>query len=261
MTTLASAPIVSFRGIADPLKSLEGEKFLSSIAEPMRVLVVDDDLTILALLEEVFQADPALRLTTEADSAKAYESLSREPIDLLITDLYMPKVDGLHLLEHAVQVNPDTLVVIITGYASLETTLRAMDMGVYDYITKPFRVEEFRLLLQNAAIRVRLSRENRALRQALERAPALEKEVETLKEELERLREDADRRQGVQVRAGGAVNGDAQARAGFSSYEKGLETPAERYDREIRNLQEMFAEGRLSAKEFEAARQRLRTRI
>ncbi|MBN1865965.1 response regulator [Candidatus Sumerlaeota bacterium] len=231
----------------------------------MRVLVVDDDPTILALLEEVFQSDPALRLTTEGDSEKADEILSNETIDLLITDLYMPKIDGLRLLEHAMQTNADILVVIITGYASLETTLRAMDMGVYDYITKPFRVEEFRLLLQNAAIRVHLARENRTLRrehaQFKERAEQAEGELSALKQEAERLRDELGRRQEIQPRAARAGNGDAPARAGLSSYEKGLETPAERYDREIRNLQEMFSEGRLSAKEFEAARQRLKTRI
>ncbi|NQU43297.1 response regulator, partial [bacterium] len=133
------------------------------MSHPIRVLIVDDDTSVLGLLEEVFTGDSSLRIATLSSSEEAYELLGQETFDLLITDLMMPQINGLKLLEHALSIHPEILVVMITGYASLETTLQAIHAGVYDYITKPFRIEEFRLLVYNAAARIRLVQENRAL--------------------------------------------------------------------------------------------------
>jgi len=235
--------------------------------DPLNVLIVDDDETILSLLEEVFSGDPSLRITTLADSQEAYEVLGTGAFDLIITDLMMPKVDGLKLLEKAVAHKPDALVVIITGYASLETTLCAIHGGVYDYITKPFRVEEFRLLVHNAAARIRLMRQNKDL---LRENSELKAQLAALRAELrrERSRNQSPRFEPELTRNG--QNGDAsassplveaKARIRLSSYEKGLETRDERYEREIRHLEELFFAGRLTPEVFEAARQRLKTMI
>ena len=79
--------------------------------KPVKILIVDDDVSILTLLDEMFQGEEDLCIRTESDSQAAYELLGNEQFDLLITDLMMPKVDGLMLLEHARALYPDILVV------------------------------------------------------------------------------------------------------------------------------------------------------
>lgn len=234
----------------------------------LNVLIVDDDETILSLLEEVFSNDPDLRITTLSDSEKAYQIIESGQFDLIITDLMMPKIDGLRLLQRSLSVKPDALVVIITGYASLETTLRAIHGGVYDYITKPFRIEEFRLLVHNAAARIHLMRQNKALTLEIK---ALQEQIAQLREELNRkggppggprfepsLRPDSlPGEEGSNI--GSAEQGGA-SRVRLS-YEKGMETADERYDREIKHLEDLFFSGQLTAEVFESARQRLKTMI
>jgi DNA-binding response OmpR family regulator len=234
--------------------------------EKLKVLIVDDDITVLTLLEEVFKNDKGLSVVTMSDSEEAYNRLSVEMFDLLITDLVMPKVDGLKLLEHAIDANPELLVVVITGYASLETTLEAIHAGVYDYITKPFRIEEFRLLVNNAAARIRLVNENEALRVARDKAESEARRFKLLAKQQEseilRLREELGRMGELPGQQRGASNpSDMQKRASISSYEKGLLTQGERFDREFQNLEKLFAEGRLTPSEFETARQRLKTLV
>ena len=240
------------------------------MADPVSILIVDDDETILSLLEEVFSTDHSLRITTLSDSEKAFNLLDRADFDLIITDLMMPKIDGLKLLAKAVRVKPEALVVIITGYASLETTLRAIHGGVYDYITKPFRIEEFRLLVHNAADRIRLMRQNKDL---VRENTELTAQIEALQNELARDKDrsrrfETPRRQETQRRpeapygeSSAASPESTKARANLSSYEKGMETPEERYDREIRYLEELFFTGGLTPEVFETARQRLKTMI
>jgi DNA-binding NtrC family response regulator len=234
------------------------------MSDPVKVLIVDDDPSILSLLEEVFSSDPELDITAQADSQRAYDLLAKEPYDLLITDLMMPQVDGLMLLEHAISVHPDILVVIITGYASLETTLEAIHAGVYDYITKPFRLEEFRLLVNNAASRIRLMHDIRSLRTekraSLVQIEGLEERCNSQREELTRLREELGRREDL-VAQTGVSTGDGTPQSQLSTYQSMLETAEDRYRRQIQDLEELFSAGRLTSDEFEVARQNLKTKI
>jgi two-component system response regulator PilR (NtrC family) len=98
---------------------------------------------------------------------KAIELLDAQPFDLVITDLKMPKVDGIAVLKKARAVDPETQVLVITAFASHETAVEAMKAGAYDYLVKPFKVDEVRHFVGNALERRRLSRENVALRQQL----------------------------------------------------------------------------------------------
>lgn len=235
--------------------------------ERVKVLIVDDDLSILTLLEEVFSGDEGLSITTQSDSQIAYNLLETEAFDLLITDLMMPKIDGLMLLEHAVEVKPGILVVIITGYASLETTLEAIHAGVYDYITKPFRLEEFRLLVNNASERIRLKYEIQALQDEKrivdDRHRSLQDRCNKQLEELTLLREELGRRQDLvtQTGAGGAAANEASIQSRLFTYQRMLETSEERYERQIQHLEDLFSSGRLTSGEFEIARQNLKTMI
>src|ERR1700693_4007702 len=95
-------------------------------------------------------------------------ALHRESVDAVITDLRMPKVDGLQVLRAAKEQSPDTAVIMVTAMASTETAVEAMKLGAYDYITKPFKLDEVNLIIKNALERKHLRAENQYLRKQLE---------------------------------------------------------------------------------------------
>lgn len=233
--------------------------------EKTLVAIVDDDPTILAVFEETLGNDSSLAIQTFGDSRTAYAALESRHFDLLITDLMMPEVDGLTLLEHALRCQPGLLVVIITGYASLETTLEAIRAGVYDYITKPFRLEEFRLVVKNASERVYLTREVARLdkegREASERLAHLDAQCRYQQEELQRLQEELGRRQDLMLQTGGGSNSDTGSLKRLDSYRRILETTEERYERQARHLEDLYSSGCLTSSEFELAVQNLRTMV
>lgn len=233
--------------------------------EKTHIAIVDDDPAVLALLEETLGSDSALAIQTFGDSRTAYAALESRHFDLLITDLMMPEVDGLTLLEHALRCQPGLLVVIITGYASLETTLEAIHAGVYDYITKPFRLEEFRLVVKNASERVYLTREVERLRKEEREMSArmahLDAQCHYQQEELQRLQEELGRRQNLLQQTGGGGNADTGSQKRLDSYRRMLETTGERYERQIRHLEDLFSSGRLTSSEFEMAVQNLKTMV
>jgi len=148
------------------------------------MLIVDDDLHVLAVLEDLFSAESDVEVTPMSDSLEALELIRTQRFDLVISDLMMPKADGLAVTRAVQETNPETLVIIITGFASLETTLEAIHLGVYDYITKPFQIDEFRLLVTNATTRIRLERENSVLKAQLE---SIEGELASLQSNQSRL--------------------------------------------------------------------------
>ncbi len=135
---------------------------------PGRVLVVDDERSMRELLGIALTQD-GYNLTLADGGERAIEILKRETFDLVITDLRMRKVDGLAVLKAVKDLSPSTAVVVITAFASAETAVQAMKVGAYDYITKPFKLEEMRLIIANALERKRLQDENVALKRALRR--------------------------------------------------------------------------------------------
>jgi DNA-binding NtrC family response regulator len=130
----------------------------------MRLLVVDDDRSIRRLCITVGQSLGFSCL--EAESAEgALESLESEAPDLILADLMMPTMSGIDFLEGAKKVLPHTEIAIMTGHGSIEAAVRAMRAGAYDFITKPFRLEELRLLLQRMEEKAKLVAENEFLRE------------------------------------------------------------------------------------------------
>jgi DNA-binding NtrC family response regulator len=129
-----------------------------------RFLIVDDDKNIRRLCMTV---GSSLGFTcTEAESAEAALSqIELHSPDLILADLLMPKMTGLEFLEQIKKLLPHTEVAIMTGHGSIETAVRAMRMGAYDFITKPFRIEELKLLLTRMEEKVRLVAENQFLRE------------------------------------------------------------------------------------------------
>jgi len=133
-----------------------------------RILVVDDDLEMCGLLSDVLSQEGFSALTIN-QSLEASKTIKKEEFDVIVTDLRMKGLKGLDLLEEAKRVAPLTPVIIITAFGTIESAIQAMKMGAYDYITKPFQIDEFILTVKKAL-------ENRLLKKEVVR---LRKEVES----------------------------------------------------------------------------------
>jgi YesN/AraC family two-component response regulator len=136
----------------------------------IRILIVDDDKVVADVLGDLISENGERTVDVCYDGLSAIETIQENLYDLLIVDLIMPRVGGLDLLKYAKRVNPDTIVVIITGYASLETAIMAIKEGAYDYIRKPCNLEEIRIVVKNAIERITLHRENKDLVKKLQDA-------------------------------------------------------------------------------------------
>jgi response regulator RpfG family c-di-GMP phosphodiesterase len=134
--------------------------------ESPRILVVDDEKVIREILSDFLTMEGFLVRTVE-DGAAAVEELKRRSYNLVISDLKMPKMGGLELLETINQANLNVLTVIMTGFGTVETAIEAMKKGAYDYILKPFKVEEVVHIVQRGLDRQRLQEENIRLKEAL----------------------------------------------------------------------------------------------
>src|SRR5438445_275283 len=138
-----------------------------------RVLVVDDERSVRELLAIMLRQ--AGHDVTVADGGEAaIKALKSDTFDLVITDLRMREVDGLAVLRAAKEQSPQTVVLVITAFASTETAVEAMKLGAYDYLTKPFKVDEIKLTIANALERKRLQDENQALKRQLRRERGFE---------------------------------------------------------------------------------------
>ncbi|HEU4732254.1 MAG TPA: HD domain-containing phosphohydrolase [Kofleriaceae bacterium] len=131
-----------------------------------RILVVDDERVIREILAEFLTLE-GFSVHTVEDGEKALTELRLRPYDLLITDLKMPRVSGLQLLEKIEAERLGVLTVLMTGFGTVETAIEAMKKGAYDYLLKPFKVEEVIHVVRRALFRQRLQAENIRLREAL----------------------------------------------------------------------------------------------
>jgi two-component system response regulator PilR (NtrC family) len=131
-----------------------------------RVLVVDDERSMRELLAITLR-QAGYVVTLAGGGEAAIEHIRREAFDLVVTDLRMQETDGMAVLRAALEHAPETVVVVVIAYASTETAVEAMKLGAYDYVTKPFKLDEIRVKLANALERKRLKEENRALRRQL----------------------------------------------------------------------------------------------
>ncbi|MEK6813210.1 MAG: response regulator [Nitrospirota bacterium] len=141
----------------------------SAQEKPLRILVADDDRDAREALSEILKRN-GYEIEVAADGSEAMAMMHGAAYDIVLTDLKMPGADGIEVLRAAAGKKNDCLVILITGFASLETALQAIRHGAYDYLTKPFRMDELLLVVRNAAERVGLVRQNRRLMQELEAA-------------------------------------------------------------------------------------------
>ncbi|MDI6688465.1 MAG: sigma-54 dependent transcriptional regulator, partial [Desulfobacterales bacterium] len=133
-----------------------------------RILIVDDEKDMLNVLKRIISEKRNYSVTIEPDPIIALELFMKEPFDLVITDLKMPGMDGITLLEEVKKISPGTSVFVMTAYGTIETAVDAIKKGAYDYITKPFMSEHVLLTIDKAVKWRQMVKENLALRQALE---------------------------------------------------------------------------------------------
>ena len=134
-----------------------------------RILVVDDERSMQEFLEIMLRKE-GYSVATASDVDTALVALEADDYDLLITDIQMPGRDGLELLRCARKLQEEIVVIMITAFATTETAIAAMKDGAYDYITKPFKVDEISLVVQKALEKKLLASENRRLRDELRSA-------------------------------------------------------------------------------------------
>ncbi len=132
-----------------------------------RILVVDDERDMLLLLERIITEETGHKVETASDPMMALERVKAGGVDLVITDLKMPKMDGISLLENIKALDPTLSVVVMTAFGTIETAVEATRKGACDYITKPFRRERILVTIENVINLQSVTRENRALREAL----------------------------------------------------------------------------------------------
>jgi len=136
------------------------------MTEP-QILLVDDEAIALTNLTHVLQRE-GYAVTACRDGEAALAALKRSEFDLVLTDLKMPGIDGMEVLREVRASYPDVPVIMITGYATLDSAVEAMKAGAYHYIAKPFRLAEAREVVRSALELRRVKRENRELRLRVE---------------------------------------------------------------------------------------------
>jgi two-component system response regulator PilR (NtrC family) len=131
-----------------------------------RILIVDDEKGMRDLLSIMLRND-GYKVDSAESANRARDLILKTSYDLIISDIAMPDGSGVDVLRAAKETQPDTIVILITAYASTESAIEALKLGAYDYIIKPFDVEEMRIVLKNALERRQLERENTLLKREL----------------------------------------------------------------------------------------------
>jgi DNA-binding NtrC family response regulator len=183
---------------------------------PGRILIIDDEKDMLALLKRILAEETQHEVVTETNPVTALELFKEKPFDLVITDLKMPRMDGIKVLETVKKVSPDVSVVILTAFATIETAVEAIRKGAYDYITKPFRRERILLTVDKVMQWQEVVRENLALRKALAEkvvSPLMVGSTPVMKDLLERIRQVAPTTATVLITGASGTGKELVARA------------------------------------------------
>ncbi len=124
-----------------------------------RILVVDDEEIVVRSCRRVL-GDGEYEVDSVQDGLEALKRIAEQPFDVVILDIMMPKMDGIQVLQRAKEAHPDLEVIMITGLSQVETAVRSMKLGAFDYLTKPFDPDELKLVVERALERRRLLQEN-----------------------------------------------------------------------------------------------------
>jgi two-component system, NtrC family, response regulator AtoC len=131
------------------------------------ILIADDDSVMRDSLKKILKSNNRFGVTVCCDGEDALAKIKESSFDLAITDLKMPRMDGLELVRRIKERSPHTIVVVMTAYATVETAVAAMKNGAYDYMTKPFSADELELVIEKALEHNRALAENMYLREEI----------------------------------------------------------------------------------------------
>ncbi len=132
-----------------------------------KILIVDDEPDMLKLLSMILKEKTPYEVMTTNNPIEAVQLVKTMDFDLIITDLKMPGLDGLQLLEEAKKKNEDIPVVIITAYGTIDSATEAIEKGGFDFITKPFKKEQILFTIERALKWLKVQKENRMLKEKL----------------------------------------------------------------------------------------------
>jgi len=131
-----------------------------------KILVADDEQSMREFLEIMFKKE-GYHVSLASNGEEVLKLAEKEIFDLVLLDIRMPRLDGISALKKIKALSPETIVIMITAYASADTAIKAMKEGAYDYITKPFKLDEIKLIIKNALEKKNLQRENILLKQVV----------------------------------------------------------------------------------------------
>ena len=146
--------------------------------ENYRILIVDDNKDLRAIIKE-YLSDNGDVIEGACDGKDALDKYLKKPYDLIITDLNMPELTGIELIKRIRKQSDVTEFIIITGYASLDSAVESIKAGAFDYIVKPFRMEELKVVVKNAKDKILLKKINMELL----------KKLKTFYDEIERYKQ------------------------------------------------------------------------
>jgi DNA-binding NtrC family response regulator len=137
---------------------------------PGQILLVDDQPDMLLLLEMLITDKTSHGVVSTTNPFEVEELLAKQDFNLVITELKMPQVDGIEVMELVKRHDPDIPVIVITAFGTLEAAEEAVHQGAYDFITKPFRKERVLVAIEKALEWQRVIKENRNLKSRMENA-------------------------------------------------------------------------------------------
>lgn len=219
-----------------------------------KVLVVDDERDICDTLCEALQ-DDGYQAEAVRSGAAALKLLKEELFDIIIIDIKMPKMDGIELLRKAHELDPEMLSMIITGYPSMESTIVALKVGAYDYITKPFNLDDIKLIVRRGMERQRLAAANRDLLRSLKKAvQGLEEYSKTLESKVAAKTAELQEIQGRLVRSE-RMRAVGELAVGVAHE---LNNPVHAILRNAKKTLERISQGTLEASDLKACKVALR---
>jgi DNA-binding NtrC family response regulator len=133
-----------------------------------KILIIDDEPELLELLKLVIEDKTRHQVVTTTNPLQAPALLEESPFDLVITDLKMPHLSGIELLETIQKIDPGLPVIILTAYGTIESAVEALQKGAFSYVTKPFKIDEILVNIEKALVFERIKKENINLRRELD---------------------------------------------------------------------------------------------
>lgn len=142
------------------------ELFSKKIMKNYKILFVDDDRDILAMVDQ-FLTRCGFHVTTQPSGLKAIEMVRKEHYPIVFSDLIMPEISGMDLLQQVKKISPETEVIIVSGFGTIESAIQAMKLGSYDFLQKPINFDRFKILIERIIEKQDLKEENQLIRSRL----------------------------------------------------------------------------------------------